>query len=466
MTKYQVIARKYRPQTFEDVIGQNAIVITLKNAIRLKRLAHAYLFCGPRGTGKTTIARIFAKAINCQNPTKDLEPCNHCASCQEITGGYSLDVLEIDGASNRGIDEIRKISESVGYASSSGKYKIVIIDEVHMLTKEAFNALLKTLEEPPSHAKFFFATTEPHKVLPTILSRCQRFNLNRISISHIEEKLCYIAKDLNIDIAKRALNLIAKVADGGLRDAESILDQIISFSDAKIDLNAVTDILGIMAEDSLFALDKAGKDGNINTAFELSHRIFTEGRDIPHFMDTLIEHFRNLLLVKIADTKHPSLQLNESLLQQYKISSEYYNQEQLIYILDTLSEEQSNIRFVSSQQISLELVLMKIIRSHRRLSADTLVKRLIDLEQRTANPSLQPSQHPPPTTPKIPQKQTPKTTQASSNERHDPFPPPPPKANLPVKNKTKAVIPTEKRSHYDTIMQFAAVELEGSIEKK
>ena len=185
---YQIIPRKYRPQAFSSIIGQEAIVITLKNAIRLKRLAHAYLFSGSKGTGKTTLARLFAKALNCKHLDQDGEPCNQCPSCLEITSGHSLDVLEIDGASNRGIDDIRQINETIGYAPASGEYKIYIIDEVHMLTKEAFNALLKTLEEPPPHVKFFFATTEPHKVLPTILSRCQRFDLNRIPEEAMQQK--------------------------------------------------------------------------------------------------------------------------------------------------------------------------------------------------------------------------------------------------------------------------------------
>ena len=189
MENYQVLARKYRPQKFSEVVGQDPIVTTLKNAIKNKRLAHAYLFCGSRGTGKTTLARVFAKALNCHQPLPDGEPCNQCTSCKEITSGSSLDVLEIDGASHRGIDDVRQINETVGYAASGGGYKIYIIDEVHMLTKEAFNALLKTLEEPPARVMFFFATTEPHKVLPTILSRCQRFNLNRISSEKIVEKL-------------------------------------------------------------------------------------------------------------------------------------------------------------------------------------------------------------------------------------------------------------------------------------
>jgi len=228
MAKYQVIAVKYRPQSFADVIEQEGVVTTLKNAIRLERIGHAYLFCGSRGTGKTTLARLYAKALNCSNRTSESEPCNRCSSCQEIQSGRSLDVIEIDGASNRGIDDIRNINETVGYAASSGKYKIYIIDEVHMLTKEAFNALLKTLEEPPPHVLFFFATTEPHKVLPTIISRCQRFDLKRISPEKIIQKLATICTDLDIDMAEEGLRTVAIYAEGSMRDAESLL---VTFSD-------------------------------------------------------------------------------------------------------------------------------------------------------------------------------------------------------------------------------------------
>lgn len=211
MQKYQVLARKYRPQSFQDVVGQEVVVTTLKNAIRLSKVAHAYLFCGGRGTGKTTLARLFAKALNCEKLNCDQEPCNQCSSCLDIMAGQSLDVIEIDGASNRGIDDIRQINEMVGYVPSHGRYKIYIIDEVHMLTKEAFNALLKTLEEPPPQAKFFFATTEAHKILPTIISRCQRFDLGRISITQITSKLEQIAKDLQRDVDADALHKIAEL---------------------------------------------------------------------------------------------------------------------------------------------------------------------------------------------------------------------------------------------------------------
>src|SRR3990167_3980535 len=265
--EYQVLARRYRPQRFQDVIGQEAVVTTLKNALRLKRIAHAYLFAGCRGIGKTTLARLFAKALNCPNRKEDSEPCNACPSCREITLGQSLDVIEIDGASNRGIDDIRSICETACYSPTQGSYKIYIIDEVHMLTKEAFNALLKTLEEPPERAKFLLATTEPHKVLPTILSRCQRFELKRIPLSHLIHKLQTIASDLSREIDEEALHLIASFSDGSLRDAESLLDQILAFAEGKMSADSVRQTLGLMPQETFFALDQAFSKGDVAHAF-------------------------------------------------------------------------------------------------------------------------------------------------------------------------------------------------------
>lgn len=379
MPEYQVLARKYRPQSFQEVLCQEAIVTTLKNAIKFKRLAHAYLFCGSRGTGKTTLARVFAKALNCQAPTAEGEPCNSCSSCKEIASGNSLDVLEIDGASHRGIDDIRQINETVGYAASSGRYKIYIIDEVHMLTKEAFNALLKTLEEPPAKVMFLFATTEPHKVLPTILSRCQRFNLSRISVEKIIDKLRRIAVEQHVDVENEALRLLAHRADGGLRDAESLFDQIIAFHEGKITAKTVSDVLGIVPRETLFILDQAGKEGRLSVAFDIAHQIFTEGKDFVHFVETLAEHFRTLLLVKL--TGGAQLTLSEVDKSNYEISAKLYSQEQCLTILDFLIEAQNHIRFQPSSRIAIEAILLRIMRTHQRLPVEYLVRRLAELEQ-------------------------------------------------------------------------------------
>jgi len=532
MSEYQVIARKYRPQTFKDVIAQDAIVTTLKNAIKHERLAHAYLFCGSRGTGKTTLARIFAKALNCPNLSSDFEPCNTCSSCKEISQGCSLDVLEIDGASHRGIDDIRQINETVGYSTSAGGYKVYIIDEVHMLTKEAFNALLKTLEEPPAKVKFFFATTEPHKVLPTILSRCQRFNLNRIPTEHIVEKLVSITKDLQIHTDNEALRMIAHRADGGLRDAESLLDQIFSFHGKNISTDTVALVLGIMPRDCLFDLDIAGKEGRLTLAFEIVDKIFSEGKDIIHFVETLTEHFRNILLVKLSGIKASFLSLSESDSNRYVSSAELYSQEQCMNILDYLVEAQDKIRYASSGRIALEAILLHIMRSHRRVPIEVLVRRLTQLEHaittgnqsiptqtpqvsKTLPPPVQPThQTPPPAAPTPIQQEAP--APAPPVQQHAPTPKPAPPVQqqiIPPKpvvqqqapkptpvlqqqktveissktvKKVKSETPIEKtsrstpakpktveisedklkkQSHYDTLLQFAAIELEGKLEK-
>lgn len=508
MTNYQVLARKYRPQRFTEILGQDAIVTTLKNAIKFGRLAHAYLFSGSRGTGKTTLARVLAKALNCQNPSPDGEPCCQCSTCKEIKSGNSLDVLEIDGASNRGIDDIRQINETVGYASTSGKFKIYIIDEVHMLTKEAFNALLKTLEEPPPKVIFIFATTEPHKVLPTILSRCQRFNLKRISTDNIIQKLKNIAEELHISIDDDAVRLLAQSAEGGLRDAESLFDQIISFHHGKITLETVTDVLGIMPKDTLFALDAAGKEGRFFAAFEIAHQIFTQGKDILQFVESLTDHFRTLLLVKLSGTSAPFLSISENDKQQYELSAKLYSQEQCLTILDILVESQNQIRFHTSARISLEALLLKIMRTHHRLPVGYLVKRLSELEQLvqgTSIPTLQASKErdiseahivckaqeakiqESDKAPEVKREEV-KSQEVKSCEKpinssitEDPTPtpqelgfkpssakpsPPPPVPQTPSLTPSAPLSKPHNASRYDTLLQFSAVELEGTVQKK
>ncbi len=362
--RYQVLARKYRPQAFRDVVGQEAVVTTLKNAIRFDKVAHAYLFCGSRGVGKTTLARLFAKALNCHSLTEGGEPCNSCPSCLEIASGQSLDVIEIDGASNRGIDDIRQINETIGYAPSHGRYKIYIIDEVHMLTKEAFNALLKTLEEPPEKAKFFFATTEAHKVLPTIISRCQRFDLARIPTSRIAAKLGEIAIDLSRIVEPEALSLIAHFSEGSLRDAESLFDQILCFADGEISAATVRQSLGLAPSEIFHSLDQAFSNYHLPYAFELVEQLFQMGKDLPHFLEQLIEHYRNLTLAKTLSTPHPSASL--------------YTQQQCLYILDLLIQAESNFQKSTFQRISLESILLQIIRSRHRIPIEVLVRKLTE----------------------------------------------------------------------------------------
>jgi DNA polymerase-3 subunit gamma/tau len=482
MSEYQVIARKFRPQTFKDVIGQDAIVTTLKNAIKFNRLGQAYLFCGSRGTGKTSLARLLAKALNCQNSSADQEPCNQCYSCKEITAGTSLDVLEIDGASHRGIEDIRQINETVGYAAASGHYKIYIIDEVHMLTKEAFNALLKTLEEPPPKVKFLFATTEIHKVLPTILSRCQRFNLSRIPLHLIVEKLHRIAEQLGIKAEESALHLLAQRAEGGLRDAESLFDQILAFEEGPVTISSVTSILGLMPRAIYFEIDHAGKAGNFVKAFEIAQRLFSEGKDLSYFVEGLIDHLRQILLIKLAGNQFSSLTLSETEKENYAQSARLYSQEQCLDLIEYLLEAQSKLRLSPFGKMTLEAILLHVMRSHFRIPIEHLVRRLSEMEAMIDNggeaplpvsaaPPSQSKPIPPPVVLK-PVAPPPASTLPLSkpSEPKSPAPsisvdPTPSSADLGKQVPTAKVENKHPVHRYDTLLQFAAVELEGKLKR-
>jgi DNA polymerase-3 subunit gamma/tau len=486
---YQALPRKYRPQVFGAVVGQDAIVTTLKNALKFGRVAHAYLFCGSRGTGKTTLARIFAKALNCQNLSADFEPCNACPCCQEITAGRSLDVLEIDGASNRGIDDIRQINETVGYASSSGKNKIYIIDEVHMLTKEAFNALLKTLEEPPPNVKFFFATTEPHKVLPTIISRCQRFDLSRIPAGQIVQKLKEISQDLKVEVKDDALELIAHLSEGGLRDAESLLDQLICYSEGPVTYERIAKTLGLSPRSLFFQLDQAIARDDHAFAFQLAEDVFSTGKDLACFLEGAMDHFRMLLVLKMGLPL--SSYFNENDRKSYIESARLYTEEQCLYILDYLIQWYKELAKTPFKRVSLEIILLHLIRSKKRIPVATLVRRLselssgapkqefqekieapppkeevkADLEEKLLNalkaplkPAAAPMKPEPPPAPKEDRPPV-----AAPVNKAEPLPPAP-KAESPPLKKEEAALETPSY-RYDTILRFAAVELEGIVRK-
>ena len=378
MSSYQVIARKYRPQRFADVVGQEHVTQTLSHAIEAGRIAHAYLFCGPRGTGKTTIARIFAKCLNCTDGPKADFP-EDDPKCVEIAEGRSLDVLEIDGASNRGIEEIRELRETVKYAPASSKFKIYIIDEVHMLTKEAFNALLKTLEEPPAHVKFMFATTEPEKVLPTILSRCQRFDLRRIPIKLMVDHLRTIAKKENVSIDDAALHAIARGADGGMRDAESALDQLISFCGEKIVEADVLSMFGLTSQSQLLSLTDGLLKGDVQTVLTEFNELARHGKDLGKFLADLLQHLRNLLVFQISKGDTRLLEVSEAEAATLSAQAALAGSDGLTRVMETLTQTETGLRDAASKRIYIEIALIKAIEARNAVSIDSVLKRLNEL---------------------------------------------------------------------------------------
>lgn len=481
MSQYQVLARRYRPQTFTQVVGQEPVVRTLKNALKSGKTAHAYLFCGSRGTGKTTLARILAKALNCTNLSADFEPCNNCQSCHEITNGSSLDVLEIDGASHRGIDDIKQISESVGYCPASGQCKIYLIDEVHMLTKEAFNALLKTLEEPPPNVKFFFATTEANKIPPTILSRCQRFNLQRIPLVAIMDKLKRICSDMNVEVEEAALHRVATFAEGGLRDAESLFDQIIAFSQGKVTVEVVHSVLGIMPQEQFLALDQAVATNDLKVAFTIANTLFLQGKELSHFLEDLNTHYKALLLLKLS-CQELLQDLDPVYLQAIKASAEIYTQEQCVAILELIQETVHALKNAISPQMSLENLLIKIVRIRLKVPIEAIARRLLAFEEKISTLKAPAEQEAPANEPpRSPLRSAPKPLEKPPTAFKEPPPPkptplaPPLKPSLPpvAAPKTVSEAPPppvaddiQKNARYDTMVQFAAVELDGTVQRK
>lgn len=381
---YISLYRKWRPQVFADVVGQEHITRTILNALKTGRVAHAYLFSGPRGTGKTTMAKLLAKAVNCQDEDSQ-EPCNQCASCQSISTGNSMDVMEIDGASNRGIDQMRELRDKIGFAPVEGKFKVYIIDEVHMLTTEAFNALLKTLEEPPSHVLFIFATTELHKVPATILSRCQCFQFHRISADQIVQRLKTITEAENIQAAEAALYLIARVSQGGLRDAISLLDQCISFAQGEISLQVVEELLGLAGIEAQLRFTAALATGDLKAALAEISNLYAEGRDLRQFVSELLVSWRGLLLLKL--TGEVAAWSSEELARLEK-AAEGAEAATLTRWLEIFNRTLEEMRWANRPQLTVELATIKAAKAELDQGAEALLPRIEALEEKLKNASL------------------------------------------------------------------------------
>ena len=372
---YIVYARKYRPATFDQVIGQKPVVKTLKNAVKMDRIANGYIFSGMRGVGKTTVARILAKALNCSQGPNPV-PCNQCEACREIQEGRSVDVLEIDGASNRGIDEVRALREGVRYKPLQGRYKIVIIDEVHMLTQEAFNALLKTLEEPPEQSIFILATTEFHKVPATIVSRCQHFEFRKISVKEIEFHLRKIAEKEGISITEPGLNLIAESAEGSLRDAQSLLDQAVAFSGEKIPEEDLRELLGTINRNLLFEFSTAVIGNQPEKIFSLVENVMDRGHDLRFFHSELIKHFRSLLLASTMEDISGILPLREQELERLKKEAQKTSSDQILRYLHTLQQAEQGLKFSSHPRFYFEALLVRLCTLRNLIPIQEILKQI------------------------------------------------------------------------------------------
>ena len=359
MENFVVSARKYRPSTFDTVVGQSVITNTLKNAIKNQHLAQAFLFCGPRGVGKTSCARILAKTINCMNPKDTVEACDECESCLGFNNNHSFNIHELDAASNNGVDKIRELVDQVRFAPQVGQYSIYIIDEVHMLSQAAFNAFLKTLEEPPAHAIFILATTEKHKIIPTILSRCQIFDFKRIQIQDIAQHLSFVATNEGVDAEEDALHIIAQKADGALRDALSTFDQIVSFCGTTLSYKDVIDNLNILDEDYYFKVTDAMQDRDIARALNLFNDILNNGFDGQHFVNGMAMHFRNLMVAKDSQTLS-LLEVGQTIKQRFLEQSSSWDQAQILHSLELLNKADINYKTSKNQRLLVEFTLMQL----------------------------------------------------------------------------------------------------------
>ena len=378
MDNFIVSARKYRPTTFNSVVGQEHITSTLKNAIKNGQIAQSFLFCGPRGVGKTTCARIFAKALNCQQLTADFEPCNECDSCRAFNESASFNVYELDAASNNSVEDIRSLVEQVRIAPQGAKYKVYVIDEVHMLSSAAFNAFLKTLEEPPAYAKFILATTEKHKIIPTILSRCQVYDFKRINDNDIIRHLQYVAKSENVDADEEALRVIAAKADGALRDALSIFDQIVSFSGGHITYKQTIENLNVLDVDNYFKMVNFLLGDDPSAALLLFDEILSNGFEAQHFISGLAKHFRNLLVAQNPSTVK-LMEASDSIKEQYAMQARNVDKTLLLRALELSNECDFNYKTSNNKRLSVELCLMKINANHvfmkHRAAAATKVRQ-------------------------------------------------------------------------------------------
>ena len=415
MENYIVSARKYRPTTFESVVGQQALTQTLRNAIRSNRLAHAYLFCGPRGVGKTTCARIFAKTINCLTPTADHEACNQCESCTAFNEQRSFNIHELDAASNNSVDDIRSLIDQVRIPPQIGKYSVYIIDEVHMLSQGAFNALLKTLEEPPSYAIFILATTEKHKILPTILSRCQVYDFTRITVADTIHHLQYVAKEEGITVGEEALNVVAQKADGGMRDALSIFDQLVAFCGKNISYEQAIEVLNVLNSDYYFRMIDAALQGAVRDALLLLNEVLQKGFDAGHFITGLAQHLRDVLVSKDAATAQ-LLETSDAIRQHYQQQATRCNARWIFNALDIMNTCDIHFRTAKNKRLTVELALVKLCRLAEVPEVQTVVTPVKPVAQSTPQPATKPAPQVAPKSepqPQVFQPQVPKAKPAS-----------------------------------------------------
>ncbi len=415
---YQALYRKWRPMIFEDVVGQEHISETLRNSVLSGRIAHAYLFCGTRGTGKTTCAKILSRAVNCENPQNG-NPCNVCPSCLGIMDGSILDVYEMDAASNRGVGDIRQIRDEVDYAPSSLKFKVYIIDEAHMITNEGFNALLKTLEEPPEYVIFILATTEPNKILPTILSRCQRFDFRRIGVDDISRRINKICEAENINITPDASELIAELADGSMRDGLSILEQCTASVPGEIRKTDVSEAVGIVDDGILFDLTDYIAAEDTLSCLKTADEFLNKGKEVSSFFDDIIDHFRNLMLCKATDSPQEIIERSQEKIEKYKAQAEKFSVERLLYSITTLCEYLAQAKWIANPRISVEMALLKLAKPQLGDGNEALSARVSALEKRieSGNITVSTASKAKPVT-----KDAPKTTPKPKTETSSPAP--------------------------------------------